>query len=83
MSNRPDYKISCTVKTKPEYLAFVFLKNQSEGSFVNFGVFWYQVTEGAAVQHDVPAGVILTEPYYDWDTFIHVTQKNKAAFNDD
>lgn len=28
MSNRPDYKISCTVKTKPEYLAFVFLKNQ-------------------------------------------------------
>ena len=46
-------------------------------------VFWYQVTEGASVQHDVPAGVILSEPYYDWDTFIHITQKNKAAYNDD
>ena len=46
-------------------------------------VFWYQVTEGAELQHDVPAGVILSEPYYNWDTFIHISQKNSAAFNDD
>ena len=183
MSSRPDYKISCTVKTRPEYLAFGFLKGKGEGLrdkfnealsamksdgtldamkkrylrtdgetesatfekfagadtirvavtgdlppidyvasddkaagfntalvaeiakrlkvnvrlvYTNTGaraaslisgrsdvVFWYQVTEGAAVQHDVPAGVILSEPYYEWDTFIHITQKNKAAFNDD
>ena len=182
MSNRPDFKISCTVKTKPECLAFGFLKDKNEALrdkfnealaaikadgtldtmkkhylktdgetesaafekfagaetirvavtgdlppidyvasdgkaagfntalvaeiakrlkvnvrliYTNTGaraaslisgrsdvVFWYQVTEGA-VQHDVPAGVILSEPYYDWDTFIHIARKNQAAFNDD
>ncbi len=183
ISNRPDYKISCTIKTQPEYLAFGFLKDKGEGLrdkfnealaavkadgtldamkkrylvtdgetesavfekfsgadtirvavtgdlppidyiasngraagfntaliaeiakrlkvnvrlvYTNTGaraaslmagrsdvVFWYQVTEGAAKQYDVPAGVILSEPYYDWDTFIHITQKNKSALNDD
>ena len=46
-------------------------------------VFWYQVTEGASVQYDVPTGVILSEPYYDWDTFVHITSQGNAAFNDD
>lgn len=46
-------------------------------------VFWYQLSEGSDVQHDVPTGVILSEPYYDWDTFIHIGLKNQKAYNDD
>ena len=30
MNSRPDYKISCTVRTRPEYLAFGFLKDKNE-----------------------------------------------------
>ena len=35
-------------------------------------VFWYQVWEGVEKQPDAPAGVLLSEPYYEWDTFLHL-----------
>ncbi|MBQ7666214.1 MAG: transporter substrate-binding domain-containing protein [Synergistaceae bacterium] len=35
-------------------------------------VFWYEVDTSAGVQHDVPEGVILSEPYYTWNKFIHI-----------
>ena len=35
-------------------------------------VFWYQVWEGVDKQPDAPAGVLLSEPYYEWDTFLHL-----------
>lgn len=35
-------------------------------------VFWYQVWDGVEKQPDAPAGVLLSEPYYEWDTFLHL-----------
>ena len=181
LNSRPDYKISCVVRTKPEYLAFGFLKDKNETlrdkfnealkaikedgtlaaliahymkvdgeaeavnferfaaaetvrvavtgdlppidyvstegkaagfntallaeiakrlkiniklTYVNSGartaaltsgradvVFWYQLTEGSAKQFDVPDSVIVSDSYYDWNTFVHISQKN--TYNDD
>lgn len=36
-------------------------------------VFWYQVVEGAEKQADVPEGVMLSDSYYEWDKFMHLT----------
>lgn len=35
-------------------------------------VFWYEVNRQAEFQPDVPDDVILSEPYLDWEKFIHV-----------
>ena len=35
-------------------------------------VFWYEVNRQTSFQPDVPEDVILSEPYLDWDEFIHV-----------
>ena len=35
-------------------------------------VFWYEVDTSGSVQPDVPDGVILSEPYYEWSKYIHV-----------
>lgn len=35
-------------------------------------VFWYQVWDGVEKQPDAPEGVLLSEPYYEWDTFLHL-----------
>ncbi|MBR1418156.1 MAG: transporter substrate-binding domain-containing protein [Synergistaceae bacterium] len=35
-------------------------------------VFWYEVHTAAKIQADVPDGVILSEPYYEWNNFIHI-----------
>lgn len=35
-------------------------------------VFWYEVRKSAEAQPDVPDGVILSEPYYEWDKFMHI-----------
>ena len=36
-------------------------------------VFWYEVNKNFNIQPDVPDEVILSEPYLEWDQFIHVT----------
>ncbi|MBQ9390484.1 MAG: transporter substrate-binding domain-containing protein [Synergistaceae bacterium] len=38
-------------------------------------VFWYEVVKNSKYQHDVPEGVIVSEPYYDIDKFIHLRKK--------
>ncbi|MBQ9565976.1 MAG: transporter substrate-binding domain-containing protein [Synergistaceae bacterium] len=38
-------------------------------------VFWYEVDASAEVQPDVPDGVILSEPYYEWNNFLHIVKK--------
>ena len=35
-------------------------------------VFWFEHKRGAKDSHDAPEGVILSEPYYQFDTFCHV-----------
>ena len=35
-------------------------------------VFWYEIDTSSEVQNDVPKGVILSEPYYTWNRFIHI-----------
>ena len=40
-------------------------------------VLWFKVYHGAENQPDIPAGVILSEPYYSWDKFMHIKLKNK------
>ena len=35
-------------------------------------VFWFEHKRGAKESHDAPEGVILSEPYYQFDTFCHV-----------
>lgn len=35
-------------------------------------VFWYEVDTSKKIQADVPEGVILSEPYYTWDKFVHI-----------
>ena len=39
-------------------------------------VFWYMKDSGPT-QSDIPEEVIISEPYYSWDTFVHVRLKNK------
>lgn len=41
-------------------------------------VFWFQVRGGEGVQPDVPAGVILSESYYDWTKYLHIRRKAEA-----
>ena len=35
-------------------------------------VFWFEHKRGGGTKHDVPEGVILSEPYYQFDTFYHL-----------
>ena len=42
-------------------------------------VFWYEIDKSSRVQSDVPDGIILSEPYYEWDKFIHLKRKTKEA----
>ena len=42
-------------------------------------VFWYEVSANAETQPDVPEGVILSRPYYEWDKFIHLRRKAPEA----
>ena len=36
-------------------------------------VFWYEVNKDSETQHDVPEGVIVSQPfYYEWEKFIHI-----------
>ncbi len=35
-------------------------------------VFWYEVNAKSEVQHDIPEGVIISKPYYEWHKFIHI-----------
>ena len=46
-------------------------------------VFWYEVDSSASVQSDVPEGVILSEPYYEWDKFIHVRKVQETKSSSD
>ena len=38
-------------------------------------VFWYQFLKGTDYQPDAPEGVIFSEPYFDWDMFLHIKKK--------
>ena len=40
-------------------------------------VFWYQFVNGVEEQHDIPEEVIISEPYYSWDTFVHIRKEAK------
>ena len=42
-------------------------------------VFWYEVDMTAANQSDVPDGVILSKPYFEWNRFIHSKKAVKEA----
>ncbi|MBQ7150737.1 MAG: transporter substrate-binding domain-containing protein [Synergistaceae bacterium] len=39
-------------------------------------VFWYEVGKNFDYQYDAPKDVILSEPYYSWDTFLHIRFKD-------
>ena len=39
-------------------------------------VFWY-MRETGPIKYDIPEEVIISNPYYSWDTFVHVRLKNK------
>lgn len=38
-------------------------------------VFWYQFLKGTDYQPDAPEDVIFSEPYFDWDMFLHIRKK--------
>ena len=38
-------------------------------------VLWYKFTQDHEVQPDIPSGVILSEPYYSWNKFLHIKKK--------
>ena len=40
-------------------------------------VFWYEVDMSADTQSDVPDGVILSTPYFEWNRFIHLRKAEK------
>ena len=40
-------------------------------------VFWYQVYKASKTQPDTPESVIFSEPYYDFNIFLHVSKKSK------
>lgn len=46
-------------------------------------VFWYEVDMSAEKQSDVPDGVILSEPYFEWDKFIHLRKAEKEYSSSD
>ena len=41
-------------------------------------VFWYEIDNTKEIQPDIPDGIILSLPYYEWNKFIHVRKKLKA-----
>ena len=38
-------------------------------------VFWFQAFKGVKTQPDIPGGVILSEPYFDYDEYLHLVKK--------
>ncbi len=42
-------------------------------------VFWYEKDTSKNEQPDVPEGVILSEPYYEWNKFIHIRKSIKRT----
>ena len=38
-------------------------------------VFWFRITPGKGRQIDVPDGVLLSDPYYEWDKFLYIRKK--------
>ena len=42
-------------------------------------VFWYEVDSTAQRQPDIPDGVILSTPYYEWNRFIHVRRQKQQT----
>ncbi len=42
-------------------------------------VFWYEVDTSSKEQHDVPEGVILSEPYYMWNKFVHIRKAPRGG----
>ncbi len=44
-------------------------------------VFWYQLTEDSEKRFDIPNEVIVSEPYFDWSSFLHIGMKQR--YNDD
>ena len=42
-------------------------------------VFWYEVNAESDTQPDVPEGVILSRPYYEWDKFVHIRKAPPKA----
>ena len=38
-------------------------------------VFWYETSKNPELNADAPDGVILSEPYYSWNTFLHICKK--------
>ena len=39
--------------------------------------FWYKGTKGVDNQPDIPENIILSEPYYEWNKFLHIKLKKK------
>ena len=37
-------------------------------------VFWFKVYTGDP-QPDVPEGIVLSEPYYEWNEYLHICKK--------
>ena len=42
-------------------------------------VFWYEIEKNSEIQHDSPEGVILSQPYYEWNKFIHLKKASKTS----
>ena len=40
-------------------------------------VFWYEINKSFNVQPDVPNDILLSEPYFEWNQFIHLTLKER------
>ena len=38
-------------------------------------VFWYETIQGYANSYDAAEGVLLSDPYYQWNTFLHLKKK--------
>ena len=38
-------------------------------------VFWYETIQGYAQSYDAAEGVLLSDPYYRWNTFLHLKKK--------
>lgn len=38
--------------------------------------FWYETAKDFTYNADAPGGIILSEPYYNWNTFLHVNLKH-------
>ena len=39
-------------------------------------IFWYETSKNFAYNADAPEDIILSEPYYNWNTFLHVNLKH-------